>query len=127
LGIPLTCGQSLAAHSGWPSQLVARSGNLEHFPEKNAFSVNISPLLRIYNVQSRRSKDRNLELKEEHMLVLSRKLGESIYIDDVKVTVVRVDRNRVKIGIEAPSHVQVLREEIRDRQQYVATCESADI
>ena len=46
------------------------------------------------------------------MLVLSRKAGESIYIDDVKVTVVRLDRNRVKIGIEAPREKRVIREEL---------------
>ena len=46
------------------------------------------------------------------MLVLSRKAGESIYIDDVKVTVVRLDRNRVKIGIEAPRDKRIIREEL---------------
>jgi carbon storage regulator len=47
------------------------------------------------------------------MLVLSRKLGESIVIDgSIKVTVVAVDRNKVRIGIEAPPEVPVHREEI---------------
>ena len=47
------------------------------------------------------------------MLVLSRKLNEKIVIDgDIVVTVVKIDRNQVRIGIEAPGHVPVYREEI---------------
>ena len=47
------------------------------------------------------------------MLVLSRKLNEKIVIDgNIVVTVVKIDRNQVRIGIEAPDHVRVFREEI---------------
>lgn len=47
------------------------------------------------------------------MLVLSRKLGERILIgQDIELTVVRIDRDRVRIGIKAPSGVTILREEI---------------
>ena len=47
------------------------------------------------------------------MLVLSRKLNEKIVINgDIIVTVVKIDRNQVRIGIEAPGHVPVYREEI---------------
>jgi carbon storage regulator len=47
------------------------------------------------------------------MLVLSRKLNEKIVIDGgVVVTVVKIDRNQIRLGIEAPPHVRVLREEI---------------
>jgi carbon storage regulator len=47
------------------------------------------------------------------MLVLSRKLGEKIVIgDSIVVTVVKIDRNQIRIGIEAPSEVPVYREEI---------------
>jgi carbon storage regulator len=47
------------------------------------------------------------------MLVLSRKLDERIVIDGgIVITVVKIDRNNVRIGIEAPGHVQVFREEI---------------
>ncbi len=47
------------------------------------------------------------------MLVLTRRLGESITIgDDVKVVIVDVDGNQVKIGIEAPRSVEVYREEL---------------
>jgi carbon storage regulator CsrA len=49
------------------------------------------------------------------MLVLTRKLGEAIYIDnDIKVTLVRIDQGQVRIGIQAPRDVIVMREELRD-------------
>ncbi len=47
------------------------------------------------------------------MLVLSRKLNEKIVIEGgIVITVVKIDRNQVRLGIEAPGHVQVFREEI---------------
>lgn len=47
------------------------------------------------------------------MLVLSRKLGESIRIDDhINVTVVSVAGGRVRLGIEAPADVRIMRSEI---------------
>lgn len=47
------------------------------------------------------------------MLLLSRKCGQSIIInDDIVVTVVAVDRNRVQIGIRAPGYVPIFRQEI---------------
>ena len=47
------------------------------------------------------------------MLVLSRKLGQRFHVGhDVRVTIVKIDRNSVRIGIEAPSDVNVCREEI---------------
>jgi carbon storage regulator len=51
--------------------------------------------------------------KEDAMLVLSRKLNEKIVIDGgIVVTVVKIDRNQIRLGIEAPSNVRVFREEI---------------
>ncbi len=53
------------------------------------------------------------KFKEVDMLVLSRKLNEKIVIDGgIVITVVKIDRNQVRIGIEAPGHVGVFREEI---------------
>jgi carbon storage regulator len=47
------------------------------------------------------------------MLVLSRTLGESIVIgEDIRVTVVDIDRGKVRIGIEAPREVLIYREEL---------------
>jgi carbon storage regulator len=47
------------------------------------------------------------------MLVLSRKLGEKIVINgNIVVTVVKIDRNQIRLGIEAPQEVPVYREEI---------------
>lgn len=51
--------------------------------------------------------------REIPMLVLSRKLGEKIVIgDNIVVTVVKIDRNQIRLGIEAPHEVPVYREEI---------------
>jgi carbon storage regulator len=50
------------------------------------------------------------------MLVLSRKQGQSIVIDErTVVTVLQVGQGRVQIGIVAPPHVPVYRQEIHDR------------
>ena len=47
------------------------------------------------------------------MLVLSRKLNEKIVIDGgIVVTVVKIEGGQVRLGIEAPRHVKVFREEI---------------
>jgi carbon storage regulator len=52
------------------------------------------------------------------MLLLTRKLGENIRIgDDVKITIVEVKGNHVKLGIDAPASVKVHREEIYERIQ----------
>lgn len=50
------------------------------------------------------------------MLVLSRRCGERIHIgNDITITVVDVDRNKIRLGIDAPSHVGIWREEISPR------------
>jgi carbon storage regulator len=50
------------------------------------------------------------------MLVLSRKVGERILIgDNIAVTVVRVAQGIVRIGVEAPAELPIVREEIKDR------------
>ncbi|OGJ84534.1 MAG: carbon storage regulator [Candidatus Raymondbacteria bacterium RifOxyA12_full_50_37] len=52
------------------------------------------------------------------MLVLTRKLGESIRIgDDIKITVVELDGRHAKLGVEAPKQVIVHREEVYERIQ----------
>ena len=52
------------------------------------------------------------------MLVLSRRLGEKLIIgDDVKITVLGISGNQVRLGIDAPREVPVHREEIYDKIQ----------
>lgn len=47
------------------------------------------------------------------MLVLSRKLGEKIYIgDNICLTITDIDRGKVRIGIEAPRDMTVYRNEL---------------
>ena len=47
------------------------------------------------------------------MLILGRKPDESIIIgDEIVVTVLAVDGDKVKIGIVAPAHVRILRQEL---------------
>jgi carbon storage regulator len=44
------------------------------------------------------------------MLVLSRKVGESIKLaDDIEITVLALDNTRVRLGIRAPRHIEVRR------------------
>jgi carbon storage regulator len=51
------------------------------------------------------------------MLVLSRRVGEVIVIDgDIRITVVLVQGQKVRIGIEAPPHVPVDRQEVHERR-----------
>ena len=49
------------------------------------------------------------------MLVLSRKKGESVIIDDnIEITVIDVSENgKVKLGIDAPKSISILRKEVK--------------
>jgi len=52
------------------------------------------------------------------MLILSRKLGESVVIDGrIIIKIVRLDGDVVKVGIEAPADVPVHRQEVYDEIQ----------
>jgi carbon storage regulator len=56
----------------------------------------------------RRDGDRTV-----HMLVLTRKLGESIAIDDhIKIVVVQIKGKQVRLGIQAPKETKIHREEV---------------
>lgn len=63
------------------------------------------------------------------MLVLSRQRDESIFIgDNIKITVVDIRGDKVRLGIEAPSEVPVHRQEVyeaiqREQQRTAATVE----
>ena len=50
------------------------------------------------------------------MLILTRRLNESLMVgDDVKVTVLGIKGNQVRVGINAPRHVPVHRQEIYEK------------
>ena len=52
------------------------------------------------------------------MLVLSRKEGERLKLgDSIYITVVRVSGDKVRLGIDAPPDMLVLREELEPREQ----------
>jgi len=54
------------------------------------------------------------------MLVLSRKIGDTIRIgDDIEIVVNRISGNRVTIGIDAPKDVRILRGEVEDETKEV--------
>jgi carbon storage regulator len=55
---------------------------------------------------------------ESVMLVLSRKTSERILIgDEIAITIVRIGPNSVRVGIEAPKSMNIVREELRDFSQ----------
>ena len=49
------------------------------------------------------------------MLVLKRKAGESIIIsNNIEIKIIEIEEGRIKIGIEAPKEVSILRKEVLD-------------
>lgn len=51
------------------------------------------------------------------MLILTRKLGESIVIaDNIKVAIVQVNGQQVRLGIEAPREIRVDRSEVHEKR-----------
>lgn len=53
---------------------------------------------------------------ETFMLVLSRKIGETLKIgDDIEIQILDVNRGQVRIGIAAPKQVNIVRSELLDR------------
>lgn len=65
------------------------------------------------------------------MLILTRKIDESIIIaDDITVTVLEISGERIKIGIDAPRSVTILRHELQEqvRQENIeAAAAAADL
>ena len=66
------------------------------------------------------------------MLVLTRKIGESIKInEDVKITVIDIKGKNIRLGIEAPKETKIYREEvflrIKQENRSAATSEGIDL
>ncbi len=62
------------------------------------------------------------------MLVLSRKLGQSLRVGNgVRVTIVKIDNNSVRIGIDAPDDVSIKRQEISFEIPEPSTKEAAKL
>ena len=62
------------------------------------------------------------------MLVLSRKVGERVLVGEkVVITVVRIGPNAVRLGIEAPKEMNIVREELCDKRDdsHVELCTAA--
>lgn len=54
-----------------------------------------------------------MEMEFLIMLILSRRESESVHLgDDIVLTIVRVSGEKVRIGIQAPPHIKVLRNEL---------------
>lgn len=52
------------------------------------------------------------------MLILTRKIGEKIYIDeDICIVLVEIERGRIRLGIDAPEEVRIEREEVRAQRK----------
>ena len=48
------------------------------------------------------------------MLVLTRKLNQRIFVgDDIVITIIDIERGKIRLGIEAPKEVPIYREELR--------------
>ena len=63
------------------------------------------------------------------MLVITRKKGESVHIgNEIVVTICDIDRGKVRVGIEAPKTILIMRKELldADHRQAKATSDDSD-
>jgi carbon storage regulator len=61
------------------------------------------------------------------MLVLTRRVGEEIVIDgNIRVTIVAINGNKIRLGIDAPPSVPVDRKEVHDRRAEFSAAPEAE-
>ncbi len=63
------------------------------------------------------------------MLILSRKAGESLHLgDDIRIIVLKVQGNQVKLGLEVPENLTVYREEVylRIKEENLMAVQASD-
>jgi carbon storage regulator len=60
------------------------------------------------------------------MLVLSRKPGEKVVLDNITVTVLEVKGNRIRLGFDAPESVDIIRGELADWKEPRPTTATPD-
>ncbi len=63
------------------------------------------------------------------MLILTRKAGESLHLgDDIKITVLKVQGNQVKLGLDVPKALTVYREEVylRIKEENLLAVQASD-
>jgi carbon storage regulator len=66
----------------------------------------------------------NFETRRFAMLVLTRKVGEQLIINDnIIVTVVAIEGNKIRLGVTAPRYIPVDRGEIHERKLEEQACE----
>jgi len=62
------------------------------------------------------------------MLILSRRESERVHLgDDIVLTIVRVNGDKVRIGVEAPPHVKILRNELEVSLKDIAPAVELDV
>ncbi|MFN7874802.1 MAG: carbon storage regulator [Pirellula sp.] len=62
------------------------------------------------------------------MLILSRRESERVHLgDDIVLTIVRVNGDKVRIGVEAPPHVKILRTELEVSLKDIAPAIELDV
>ena len=67
---------------------------------------------------------RKAEVQEAGMLVLTRKQLQRIVIGrDIRITIVKLERNQVRLGIDAPPGMTILREELIERDARTSDCD----
>jgi carbon storage regulator len=65
--------------------------------------------------------------RSETVLVLSRKVEERIRIgDEITIVVTRISKDKVRLGVDAPKHMQVHREEVYEALKRAETTTDSD-